>query len=80
MSAARQSLRMVVNKWIAARSEGNVCLTRPPHAQLGAGRFVCVQVTHRDRAFTIFFSVTKMARGEYFLPKRGDRCLTLGES
>jgi hypothetical protein len=55
MSAARQSLRLVVNKWIAARSEGNVCLTRPPHAQSGVGRFVCVEVTHRDRAFTIFF-------------------------
>ena len=37
-------------------------------------------MTQKDRPFAIFFFVTKMARGKYFLPQPGDRCSTLAES
>jgi hypothetical protein len=78
MSAVKQSLRLVVNKWIAARSEGNVRLTRSPHAQSGAGRFVCVEVTQKDRPFAIIFFRHEDGSWQVFPPPARRPMLNIG--
>jgi len=50
-----QSLRCVVEKWLAFNPPGTAKVIAFGHTPPGRGRYVCVETTHNSRNVALFF-------------------------